>query len=193
MKITHQPVNWPRVILGFISGVVATGPMTAAMVLWHRRLPAREKYPLPPREITEAVMDKAGVAGTAEQISAATLIAHFGYGGVAGGLYGLIPFGKLRAPIRSGLALGFLIWSLSYFGLLPALRILRPATEHPPRRSGLMLGAHFIWGVTVCALHQLLLDDASRGAPAFRQRALPNADLPDQRVSRATPPNGSLH
>jgi len=41
-------LDWPRVILGFICGVVATGPMTAAMVLWHRWLPAREKYPLPP-------------------------------------------------------------------------------------------------------------------------------------------------
>ena len=35
-----------RALLGAICGVVATGPMTAAMVLWHRRLPAGEKYPL---------------------------------------------------------------------------------------------------------------------------------------------------
>ncbi len=179
--------------MGFISGVVATGPMTATMLLWHRRLPVREKYPLPPREITGVVMEKAGVSATPDQITAATLVAHFAYGGAAGALYGLIPSGKLRAPIRSGLILGFLVWSLSYFGLLPALRILRPATEHPARRSGLMLGAHFIWGVCLCAFHELLLDDARRGLPALRQRALPNADRADQSVSRATPQNASRH
>lgn len=42
-------MNRPRIILGAIFAVAATGPMTAAMVLWHRRLPARDKYPLPPR------------------------------------------------------------------------------------------------------------------------------------------------
>lgn len=179
MKTDDQAVNWTRVILGFICGVVATGPMTAVMVLWHRRLPEREKYPLPPREITGAVMDKAGVSATAEQLSAATLVAHFAYGGAAGGLYGLIPPGKLCEPVRSGFVLAFLVWSLSYFGLLPVLRILRPATEHPARRSGLMLGAHVLWGVCLCALHQLLLDDAARGAPALQQRGLPNADRAD--------------
>jgi hypothetical protein len=170
-------MNWTRPILGVICGVVATGPMTAAMVLWHRRLPAREKYPLPPREITGAVLEKAGVPATAEQTSAATLVAHFAYGGAAGGLYGLIPREKLPEPVRSGLILGILVWSVSYFGLLPALRILRPATQHPARRNGLMLGAHFIWGVCLAVLHQLLLDDAQRRAPALRERGSPNADL----------------
>lgn len=179
MKTDDQALNWTRVILGFICGVVATGPMTAAMVLWHRRLPVREKYPLPPREITGAIMDKAGVSVTTDQLSAATLVAHFAYGGAAGGLYGLIPRRKLHEPIVSGFVLGFLVWSLSYFGLLPALGILRPATEHPARRSGLMLGAHFLWGVSLCALHQLLLDDARRGAPALQQRGLSNADRAD--------------
>lgn len=182
MKTDDQALNWTRVILGYICGVVATGPMTAAMILWHRRLPASERYPLPPREITGAVVDKAGISATAEQLSAATLVAHFAYGGAAGGLYGLIPPRKLRESIRSGLVLGFLVWSLSYFGLLPALRILRPATEHPVRRSGLMLGAHFLWGVSLCALHQLLLDDSRRGAPALQQRGLPNADRIDLRT-----------
>lgn len=193
MKTTHQFVNWTRVTFGFICGVVATGPMTAAMVLWHRRLPGREKYPLPPREITGAVMEKAGVSATPDQITAATLLAHFAYGGAAGGFYGLIPSGELRTPIRTGLVLGFLVWSLSYFGLLPALRILRPATEHPARRSGLMLGAHFIWGVCLCALHQLLLDDTRRGTPAMEQHALRNADRAGQSASRETARYGSRH
>lgn len=169
-------MNWTRSLLGVICGVVATGPMTAAMVLWHRRLPAREKYPLPPREITGAMLEKAGIRATGAETSAVTLLAHFAYGGAAGGIYGLLPETRVRRPIGTGVALGFLVWSLSYFGLLPALRILRPATQHPARRNALMLGAHFIWGICLCALHRLLLDDAGRTRPALRETVSPSRD-----------------
>jgi hypothetical protein len=165
-------MNWPRVILGAICGVVATGPMTAAMVLWHRRLPARERYPLPPREITGEVADRAGLPLTPGALSAATWMAHFAYGGGAGGLYGALPPHRLGSPALLGTLLGLAVWSLSYFGLLPALRILRPPTQHPVRRSALMLGAHFVWGICLAALHRLLLEDAERVAPALRERAV---------------------
>lgn len=152
--------------------------MTVAMVLWHRRLPAGENYPLPPREITGAVLEKSGVSADNADLSAATLLAHFAYGGAAGGIYGLISRGKTRMPITSGMTLGLFVWVLSYFGLLPALGILRPANEHPARRNALMLGAHFVWGVCLCALHRLLLDDARRATPALRERAAVARDTP---------------
>lgn len=164
-------MNWSRIVLGAICGVVATGPMTAVMVLWHRRLPVRERYPLPPREITGAIAEKAGVAMDAKAISAATLIAHFGYGGAAGGLYGALPMESVRQPVASGLVLGLMVWTLSYFGLLPALRILRPASEHPARRNALMLGAHLVWGVCLCTLYRVLLDDGKRAQPALQKEA----------------------
>lgn len=169
-------MKWARVILGAICGVVATGPMTVAMVLWHRHLPAREKYPLPPREITGAILQKSGVNVGREALSAATLMAHFAYGGAAGGIYGLLPPGKVRAPIASGAMLGLGVWALSYLGILPALRILRPAGEHPARRNALMLGAHFIWGACLCALHRLLLEDDKRSTPTLRQGVVPERD-----------------
>ena len=160
MRLSH-------IVLGAICGVVATGPMMAVMVLWHRWVPVRERYPLPPREITGVVAEKAGVSVN----TAATLLAHFGYGGAAGGLYGALPMGSVRQPLASGLVLGLVVWSLSYFGLLPALRILRPASEHPARRNALMLGAHFVWGACLCALYRVLLDDGQRAQPALRKGA----------------------
>ncbi|HEY5813622.1 MAG TPA: hypothetical protein VIT23_13325, partial [Terrimicrobiaceae bacterium] len=67
---------------GLIGGIVATGPMTVAMILWHRRLPAGQRYPLPPREIMGEIATKAGVRQELSESgeSAATLFAHFGYG-----------------------------------------------------------------------------------------------------------------
>jgi putative membrane protein len=169
-------MNWTRILLGAICGVVATGPMTVAMVLWHRRLPLRDKYPLPPREIAGVVLERAGLAGSSAEKDAAALVAHFAYGGAAGGLYGMIPAARLREPVHAGVMVGLLVWSLSYFGLLPALGILRSATGHPIRRNALMLGAHFVWGTCLCALHRLLLDDAARAMPALRERISPARD-----------------
>ena len=102
----------------------------------------------------------------------ATLLAHFAYGGGVGGLYGALPPRRLGPPALSGTVLGLLVWVLSYFGLLPALGILRPATQHPARRNALMLGAHFVWGTCLVALHRLLLADGERVAPALRERVV---------------------
>src|SRR5205085_2819495 len=48
-------------VLGAVAGCVDTVPMTWAMEAMHRRLPQQERYPLPPRQITMRVAEKAGV------------------------------------------------------------------------------------------------------------------------------------
>ena len=42
-----------------------------------------------------------------------------------------------------------MVWVLSYFGIMPGLRILRPAHDHPGRRNALMIAAHLVWGGTL--------------------------------------------
>jgi hypothetical protein len=46
-----------RVLPGALAGFSATALMTALMWRLHRRLPAGERYPLPPREITERIVE----------------------------------------------------------------------------------------------------------------------------------------
>jgi hypothetical protein len=169
-------MNAIRTLLGALCGVVATGPMTAAMLAWHRRLPAAEKYPLPPLEVTDAILEKAGVPASAGETSALAILAHFAYGGAAGALYGATTAPRRAWPWRAGLLLGTLVWSLSYFGLLPALHILRPAHKHPAQRSLLMLAAHWIWGGCLTALHALFVADSLRNTPALREKGAPLHD-----------------
>jgi len=71
-----------RFILGAICGVVATGPMSVAMVLLHRRLPVRERYPLHPREITTRVLAHFVEPKEIDQSTRSTMtwLAHFSYG-----------------------------------------------------------------------------------------------------------------
>src|SRR5688572_13093277 len=66
-RVSRDPGLAGRLLIGAVAGFVGTMAMTAAMNRLHRRLPAREKYPLPPREIIDAAApedsDQRGDAG----------------------------------------------------------------------------------------------------------------------------------
>src|SRR6185369_12831080 len=72
-----------------------------------------------------------------------TLAAHFAYGAGCGAL---LAAANPRPGRLLGAAAGGAVWLGSYMGWLPALGVLKPATQHPLRRDAVMLGAHFVWG-----------------------------------------------
>lgn len=137
-----------RLVIGGIAGFVATMAMTAAMRRLHARLPEKERYPLPPREL----VDRAA----APPPSAApdlTLVAHFAYGAGCGALLAAMNPRPARA---SGALAGGAIWLTSYMGWVPAFGLLAPATRHPLRRNAAMLAAHLSWGwSTAAAIREL--------------------------------------
>ena len=53
-----------------------------------------------------------------------------------------------KPTVGFGIASGVAVWLASYFGWIPAARILRPASRHPDSRNALMLTAHIIWGMS---------------------------------------------
>ena len=167
-----------RLLLGFICGVAATGPMSAIMVAIHRRLPERERYPLPPREITSKAIDKlVGKNATDPAVdSALTWVAHFGYGGAAGALYAQSQSIRPQRSGLSGVLFGLLVWTVSYFGLMPGLRVLSPATEPPVRRNALMIIAHLVWGLVLAGLYQVFMSDIAEEKPAFDTSPEPHRD-----------------
>jgi uncharacterized membrane protein YagU involved in acid resistance len=154
--------------------------MTAAMILLHRRLPSRERYPLPPREITMKLAREAGVEGhlDAEERSALTMISHFGYGAAGGALYAAT-VQPCRQPMLKGVLFGLGVWAVSYLGWLPAAGVLSPATEHPARRNALMIVAHVIWGAVMGKFLELLVTESDpAAAEPFSATETPYRDLP---------------
>jgi len=147
----------PRLVRGALCGAVATAPMTMLMGVLHRCLPAGERYPLPPRLITMNVARRAGVASemNEEERSAATLVAHFGYGAGVGALFAAIPQRTELDVISRGLLFGAVVWGVSYLGVLPGMSLLPSATRQPIRRSGLMIAAHLVWGIALSVLEEL--------------------------------------
>ncbi len=158
-----------RLIAGAVGGIVGTVAMTAAMRRLHRLLPAGERYPLPPREITEQVAPGRSEADTEDLTS----LAHLGYGAGAGALATAI---RPLSP-AAGSVWGVAVWLASYFGWVPLGGFLRPAHSHPLRRNLLMIAVHLVWGsVSALATREMLAARRSifaagplRDAPADRR------------------------
>ncbi len=148
-----------RLLSGALAGFAATVPMTAVMLSLHRALPARERYPLPPRRVTVRAARKARVAHQLDEDdrTAATYAAHFGYGTGTGAIYGALVAPRVPGhPVVKGTAFGLAVWALSYLGLLPALGLHPPATREPAGRNATMLFAHVVWGSVLGALTEPL-------------------------------------
>ena len=163
-----------RILLGALAGLAATAPMTLAMKLMHASLPRHEQYPLPPRQVTEGMAEKAGVNEhlDEDEREAATWASHFAYGAACGALYGALSEGLEGLdvpPALAGMGFGVAVWAGSYLGWLPAAGIISPATEHPPRRNALMISAHVVWGATAGMLVDKLADDGREGLRRGRE------------------------
>ncbi|MGZ3677132.1 MAG: hypothetical protein ACXWQR_01005, partial [Ktedonobacterales bacterium] len=79
-----------EIVAGACAGLIATVPMTAVMEAVFRRLPREQRYPLPPAEITDRVIERSTMGRQLEppQHLALTLAAHFAYGAAAGAVGG---------------------------------------------------------------------------------------------------------
>jgi uncharacterized membrane protein YagU involved in acid resistance len=122
--------------------------MTIAMELLRQRLPEHHQYPLPPREITEQTTGTVGVQHVLDEEvhTQASLAAHFAFGAAAGAVYGMIAAPLRPNPVVGGALFGLVVWSVSYFGWLPAVGLHRGAHNEPVGRNLLMIAAHLVWG-----------------------------------------------
>jgi uncharacterized membrane protein YagU involved in acid resistance len=152
-------------VTGAACGCVATLPMSAAMAAAYCALPWSQQYSLPPRQITMTVAKAAGVASemSESERNVATAAAHFGYGAAMGAIYGTFTRQGVAPSIGTGVAFGMAVWAGSYLGLLPAMRLMSPATQHPVERTLLMIGAHVVWGAALGSCMQRL--DPHQGNP----------------------------
>lgn len=167
-----------RLLLGGIAGFAATLAMTAAMRRLHQGLPAKEKYPLTPREIIDSTAARAATPLAEETARDVTTAAHFAYGAAMGALIALL---NPDPGKRSGTAAGIAVWLASYMGWIPAVGILEPATKHPARRNALMIAVHGVWGcATAIALRELIVARTTILAKGEDKDAPPKRRLPRQ-------------
>jgi hypothetical protein len=155
-----------QLIQGGLAGLVATAPMSLAMRAGERLVPWPWHGRLPPRQITERVLDKAGVRTKLDEgeRKAAATVAHYAFGTGAGCLLGAAA-SELRTVPKplAGVAVGMAVWAASYMGWLPAMGIRRNATEEPSGRNVQMIAAHLVWGCVAGVLLDQISNVHGRG------------------------------
>jgi uncharacterized membrane protein YagU involved in acid resistance len=138
-------------LMGAAAGTAAAIPMTAYWEYMHARLPGEPPRPLPPREIVEAMAVRSGVSRELSErdVQNLALCAHFCYAAATGALFGLLtPRGPART-VATGALFGLGVWTASYLGWLPASGLRQPIKYDPVARTGLMVGGHVVWGLTL--------------------------------------------
>ena len=163
IKMMRQERPRHPIITGLIAGFLGTAAMTVAMELMFPFLPRRQQRPLPPRQITGRIAVKTGVRPYLDEddVLAATMLAHFGYGSVAGSVYTLsVERLSLPVPLK-GTIFGLGVWAGSYYGWVPGLRLFPPASQWPRGRKLLMVAAHLVWGVTLATVVERLCHSRS--------------------------------
>ena len=96
LRPRYGPPVTGRIVTGALAGLLATVPMSAAMLLMYRLLPGEERYPLPPHQITVEMAERADqeqLVDEPAEAAVATGAAHFGYGAAVGSLYASLPRG----------------------------------------------------------------------------------------------------
>ena len=149
---------------GLWSGLAATGPMTLLMFSLFRKLPAREKSPLPPATITTDVIEKKlNVPLSEDRRKDLVLALHFGYGVLTSMAYAALARRfKFKSPVLQGAGYGLTIWGASYIGLAPLFGLRATAMNMTAKRNGLMIAAHVVWGACLAIIENDLRKNDSR-------------------------------
>lgn len=139
-----------RAIRGTLVGAAATMAMSAVMLASQR---AGFLSKQPPERVVERGADAVGVEPDETAVDVAASVSHVAFGAVGGLVFGLLrPRLPAIPPEATALAWGLVIWAGSYFGWVPALRIVPAPTEDRPGRAWTMALAHVVYGVSLGAL-----------------------------------------
>ena len=137
------------ILRGATAGFAATVPMTLAMEALRAALPREQMRRMPPREVVDRTVDKAGVGTKLERSDriALTTLAHFAFGALAGAVYGAV-FERRKSTL-TGIAYGLAVWALAYGVGLPSLGVHPAASDDTEDRNAVLVASHVVWGATL--------------------------------------------
>jgi uncharacterized membrane protein YagU involved in acid resistance len=155
-KLKRMNSTMRSMLIGAASGFAATAPMSAVMLAGLPFFPRHQKR-LPPKEITWNLAKKVGMKEALRhpdrtRSHVITTIGHFGYGTVTGAIYPPIARRVPGPRIAKGALYGFLVWTASYLGWLPAADVRHSSLRDAPVRNGVMILAHLVWGGSLAGM-----------------------------------------
>lgn len=144
-----------RFLGGALAGVIATGVMTLVISAGERLGLLRTP---PPTEVTTTATNRIGIDPEPPEpgFNAGTMLAHAGFGAVAGTFYVLAKPILPSSRVISGALYGGAVWITAYGGYLPALHLYPWPDADRHSRTVVMIAAHMVYGVTLAEAERWL-------------------------------------
>lgn len=129
-------------IAGLIAGIVATAAKTAAEAVYPPRIHGEAE---PPQELADKVLGPRYFALSSHTVEGETI--HWGFGALAGALYGVAAEVYPQATDKHGASFGLTLAAVTHEGLLPALGLGAPPEDQSNREQASEMATHVIYGV----------------------------------------------
>jgi hypothetical protein len=136
---------WRRALEGAVAGVAATAVMTGVRIAAdrvgiHEGRPAHSTAVRRLRAVT-------GRKPWGHEAERAATIAHYAFGAAAGAAYAVVA--PRRARPAGGVAYSVAIWFVSYFRVLPWLRLMPPPARDATGRQIVLAVDHVVYGLVL--------------------------------------------
>lgn len=131
------------------SGILATGPMTMALIQMQSTLKMPREKALPPAALTTDILKPAQSHLPNARRVDTSLISHFGFSVACALVYSMFDQKINLSPRNKGSLFGLGVWAASYLGWVPALDFRPAAKNVAPKRNIQMIAAHFVWGISL--------------------------------------------
>lgn len=153
-----------HILCGLLAGFVATVPMTFLMFIIFYYVPKKEDLLLPPMHLVRVFVKKVDLKEYIEPTKhkALSFVHHFGYGALAGALFGMLEGYVLNFFILKGVLFGLFIWILSYFILIPSIGLFPLPDRRPVRFNLLMIVSHIMWGILLAFSYLFFLKECQK-------------------------------
>jgi len=136
---------WRRAAEGAVAGVIGTAAMTGARIAAdragiHGRRPAHS-------EIVRRLRAVTGRKPWGHEAETMATVAHYAFGAAAGAVYAVVA--PRRARPVGGVVYSMTIWAVSYFGVLPWLRLMPAPAEDATGRQVVIAVDHVVYGLVL--------------------------------------------
>jgi hypothetical protein len=156
-------------VYGALGGLAGAGAMSVVRMAAHRGGLLDKTVP---QVSQEWLADRSGAEPDTHAGHQATQeLLHLGYGIAWGLVYAAVAGRTGRRPLWRGLSFGTLLWGIGMLGLLPLLRVSRPAWRSSATENALNVTAHLAYGLATQLLTEELARQAGRRRTSDRERA----------------------
>jgi putative membrane protein len=149
MKTKEEPASpsrkrslWKGFVAGAIGGLVGAAAKAAAEALY----PPRTQGQIPPPAVLVNRMAGRSLTETEEEVSVRAI--HWGFGALAGGVYGALAEYQPAVTGRLGANFGLTLCGITHSSALPMMGLTESPGDQPARERASEFVTHAIYGVS---------------------------------------------